>query len=85
MDEDAGLCVPGGDYESYIQSHIRRLEALRRAGIVEQIDADHWRISGDFENRAADYDAQHRGRMSIRLLSDLDLESQIGADGSTGS
>lgn len=34
--EAAGLRVPGGDYESYIQSHIRRLEALRRAGIVER-------------------------------------------------
>jgi len=83
MAEAAGLRVPGGDYESYIQSHVRRLEALRRAGIVERIDADHWRIPGDFENRAADYDAQRRGRMTVRLLSNLDLESQIGADGAT--
>jgi type IV secretory pathway VirD2 relaxase len=81
--EAAVLRVPGADYESYIQSHIRRLEALRRAGIVERIDADHWRIPGDFEKRAADYDAQRRGRMSIRLLSNLDLESQISADGAT--
>jgi type IV secretory pathway VirD2 relaxase len=83
MAEAAGLRVPGGDYESYIQSHVRRLEALRRAGIVERIDADHWRIPHDFEKRAADYDAQHRGRMSIRLLSNLDLEAQIGVDGAT--
>jgi hypothetical protein len=82
--------MAGKDVRFHIRPIVRlapggRLETLRRAGIVEQIDADHWRISGDFENRAADYDAQHRGRMSIRLLSDLDLESQIGADGSTGS
>jgi len=81
--EAADLRVPGGDYESYVQSHVRRLEALRRVGIVERIDADHWRIPDDFERRAADYDTQRRGRMSIRLLSNLDLESQIGADGAT--
>src|SRR5690606_10818922 len=28
--------VPGGDYEGYVDSHVRRLEALRRAGIVER-------------------------------------------------
>jgi type IV secretory pathway VirD2 relaxase len=83
MAKAAGLRIPGGDYESYIQSHVRRLEALRRAGIVERIDADHWRIPDDFERRATDFDAQRRGRMTIRLLSNLDLESQIGADGAT--
>ncbi|GHL78619.1 hypothetical protein ECZU34_63670 [Escherichia coli] len=36
--------VPGGDYEGYVDAHVRRLEALRRAGIVERIDADQWRI-----------------------------------------
>jgi type IV secretory pathway VirD2 relaxase len=83
MAEAAGVRAPGGDYGSYVQSHVRRLEALRRAGIVERIDADHWRIPADFETRAADYDAQRRGRMTIRLLSNLDLEAQIGADGAT--
>jgi hypothetical protein len=27
--------VPGGDYDAYVESHVRQLEALRRAGIVE--------------------------------------------------
>nr|WP_320204361.1 DUF3363 domain-containing protein [Vibrio harveyi] len=36
--------VPGADYEGYVDAHVRRLEALRRAGIVERIDADQWRI-----------------------------------------
>jgi type IV secretory pathway VirD2 relaxase len=83
MAEAAGVRMPGGDYESYVQTHVRRLEALRRAGIVERIDADHWRIPKDFETRAADYDAQRRGRTTIRLLSNLDLEAQIGVDGAT--
>ena len=83
MAEAGGVRVPGADYDAYVESHVRRLEALRRAGIVERIDADHWRIPEDFEARAAEYDAQRRGRTTFRLLSSLDLEAQIGADGAT--
>ncbi len=83
MAEAGGVRVPGGDYDAYVESHVRRLEALRRAGIVERIDADHWRIPEDFETRAENYDAQRRGRMTLRLLSNLDLEAQIDADGAT--
>ena len=43
--------------DGYIQSHVRRLEALRRAGIVERLDGDHWSIPADYEARAAAYDA----------------------------
>ncbi|WP_363316892.1 DUF3363 domain-containing protein [Chelatococcus sp.] len=75
--------VPGGDYESYVDAHVRRLEALRRAGIVERIDADQWRIPDDFESRATAYDAGRNRQASVRVLSVLDLEKQIGADGAT--
>jgi type IV secretory pathway VirD2 relaxase len=30
--EAGGVRVPGGDYNAYVESHVRRLEALRRAG-----------------------------------------------------
>jgi len=75
--------VLGGEYEEYVDAHVRRLEALRRAGIVERIDADHWRIPDDFESRAAAYDAGRNRQASLRVLSVLDLEKQIGADGAT--
>ncbi|WLS10009.1 DUF3363 domain-containing protein [Shinella sumterensis] len=75
--------VPGGDYEGYVDAHVRRLEALRRAGIVERIDADQWRIPEDFESRATAYDAGRNRQASVRVLSVLDLEKQIGADGAT--
>lgn len=75
--------VPGGDYEGYVDAHVRRLEALRRAGIVERIDADQWRIPEDFESRAVAYDAGRNRQASVRVLSVLDLEKQIGADGAT--
>ena len=58
----------------------RRCAAL---GSSERIDADHWRIPEDFEARAGNYDAHRRGRMTLSLLSNIDLEAQIGADGAT--
>ncbi|MEH3117258.1 MAG: DUF3363 domain-containing protein [Methylorubrum populi] len=75
--------VPGGDYEGFVDAHVRRLEALRRAGIVERLDVDHWRIPGDFEARAAAHDASRNARANIRIFSTFDLERQIGSDGAT--
>lgn len=75
--------VPGGDYEGVVDAHVRRLEALRRAGIVERIDADQWRIPDDFEARVVAYDANRSDRASVRILSTFDLEKQIGATGPT--
>lgn len=75
--------VPGGDYEGYVDAHVRRLEALRRAGIVERIDADQWRIPEDFESQTAAYDAGRNRQASVRVLSAFDLEKQIGAEGAT--
>ncbi|MFD2249375.1 DUF3363 domain-containing protein [Pseudochelatococcus lubricantis] len=75
--------VPGGDYEGYVDAHVRRLEALRRAGIVERIDADQWRIPDDLVSRAADYDAGRDRQASVRVLSPVELGKQIGSDGAT--
>jgi hypothetical protein len=75
--------VPGGDYDGYVESHVRRLEALRRAGIVERTDADRWRIPDNFESRAQAYDAAQGRRASLRVLSAYDLDRQITSDGST--
>ncbi|MFS3136106.1 DUF3363 domain-containing protein [Gluconacetobacter sacchari] len=72
-----------GNPEELLQGHVRRLEALRRAGIVERLDADHWRIPEDFAQRAVAYDAARSPKATIRLLSTLDLEAQIGSDGAT--
>jgi hypothetical protein len=75
--------VPGGDYEGYVDAHVRRLEALRRAGIVERIDADQWRIPDDLVSRAAAHDAGRDRQASVRVLSPVDLGKQIGSDGAT--
>jgi type IV secretory pathway VirD2 relaxase len=75
--------VPGGDYEGFVDAHIRRLEALRRAGIAERIDADQWRIPEDFEKRSMAFDVGRGAQANIRVLTTFDLESQITADGAT--
>ena len=73
-----------GDPDAFIRSHVRRLEALRRAGHVERIDADHWKIPADIAERGVAYDAPGRPKdFAVRTLSTLDLERQIGSDGAT--
>ena len=74
----------GGDPEAFVRSHVRRLEALRRAGHVERIDADHWRVPADLLERGQAYDLT-RDRASIRVsvLSPTGLDRQIGHDGAT--
>ena len=74
----------GGDPEAFVRSHVRRLEALRRAGHVERIDVDHWRVPTDIAERGMAYDARNRGRdFSVRILSALDLDQQVDSDGAT--
>ena len=73
-----------GDPDAFIRSHVRRLEALRRAGHVARIDADHWKIPKDILERGIAYDAPSRPKdFAIRTLSTLNLDRQVGSDGAT--
>jgi Protein of unknown function (DUF3363) len=74
----------GKDPEAFVRSHIRRLEALRRAGHVERIDADHWKVPKDIVERGQMYDLSQGGDgLRVRTLSVLNLEKQIGSHGAT--
>jgi len=74
----------GGDPEAFVRSHVRRLEALRRAGHAERIDADHWRVPADLPERGQAYDlARDRANIRISVLSPTGLDQQIGHDGAT--
>lgn len=56
-----------------------RLEALRRAGVVDDDPC-----KGPNGMRGTAHEARNRGRdFSVRVLSRLDLEAQIGSDGAT--
>ena len=74
----------GGDPKAFVRSHVRRLEALRRAGHAERIDADHWRVPTNLPARGQAYDlARDRANIRISILSPTGLDSQIGHDGAT--
>jgi len=74
----------GGDPEAFVRSHVRRLEALRRAGHAERIDADHWRVPADLVERGQAYDlARDRANIRIGVLSPTGLDQQTGHDGAT--
>jgi type IV secretory pathway VirD2 relaxase len=83
MLEAASARVRGGDHDAFVDTHVRRLEALRRAGIVERASANCWLIPENFEVRARAHDAGRGRTTSIRVLSCCDLNEQVKSDGAT--
>lgn len=76
--------APGRDPRELVTAHVRRLEALRRAGIVEREAQGVWRVPYDLTERARQYDAQRLGSdVSVELKSHLPIERQTCAIGTT--
>lgn len=69
----------------YARAHIRRLEAMRRTGLVERMSDGSWTIPEDFLDKARAF--EERGRMSqparLVLLSSFGLEQMAEAEGAT--
>ena len=84
--EDAHRLADAGASAAFVQSHVRRLEAIRRrVGGVERAPDGTWSIPPDFVERARRYEAL-RGRAApvvIELLSPLPLERLADHDGAT--
>ena len=66
-----------------VEAHERRLEALRRAGIVERIEAGVWRVPADLPQRGLEYDVRRQGSVELKILSTLPIERQVCAIGAT--
>ncbi|OBX17987.1 hypothetical protein A9995_13665 [Erythrobacter sp. QSSC1-22B] len=82
--EQARARLGGEDADAYVRSHVRRLEALRRAGIVERVHAEHWTIPADLPQRGLAYDRQRFGSgPRIDELSHLPLDRQVRHEGAT--
>jgi chitinase len=64
------------DSEAFVRSHVRRLEALRRAGHVERIDADHWKILTTLSN-AGRAMILAQGGYGLRMKLRLEAESAL--------
>jgi type IV secretory pathway VirD2 relaxase len=75
--------VEGQDPEALVERHVRRLEALRRAGIVERLAEGVWRIPADLPEQGRQHDARRLGDVAVEVRTPLSLEQQVRAVGST--
>lgn len=73
----------GGDPQESVAAHVRRLEALRRAGLVERVAEGVWLVPADLPEQARQHDAQRVAGGSVTLQSHLPIERQTRAIGAT--
>jgi type IV secretory pathway VirD2 relaxase len=66
-----------------IQGYVRRLEALRRGGIVERISEDVWRIPADLPVKGRAFDLKRLDGVSVELRCHLPVERQAQVIGAT--
>jgi type IV secretory pathway VirD2 relaxase len=71
------------DPQSTVDTHVRRLEALRRAGIVERIADGVWKVPPDLLQKAQQHDAQKAAGLEVELRSHLPIDQQVRAIGAT--
>ncbi|HEN3452945.1 TPA: relaxase/mobilization nuclease and DUF3363 domain-containing protein [Yersinia enterocolitica] len=69
--------------QEVVAAHVRRLEALRRAGIVERVADGLWKVPDDLAERGRQYDAQRLGGVTVELKSHLPIEQQVRVIGAT--
>lgn len=72
--------------ETFVETHLRRLEAMRRAGVGVEREADgSWTIPPDHLDRALRYERMqaHEAPIQVEVLSALKLDCQTGAEGAT--
>lgn len=82
---DAHLEQERRDTPAFAETHVRRLEHLRRAGQVERRPDGSWEIPSDYLERAAAFEAGQRKRspLQVSVPSTFTLDQQIAADGAT--
>jgi type IV secretory pathway VirD2 relaxase len=78
-----GQTQAGRDPQGFVAAHVRRLEALRRAGIVERVAEGLWKVPDDLPERGRQYDAQRLGGVAVELKSHLPIERQAREIGAT--
>lgn len=68
--------------KSFIQAHVRRLEALRRNGIVKRQSDGRWTIPENYLSRVREHQIKH-GQHQSKIETWVSLEKQIKAPGLT--
>lgn len=69
--------------EPLLDAHDRRLEALRRAGIVERSGEGVWHIPNDLVEQGQRHDLQRTGGLTLTVRTPMPIERQIRAVGAT--
>jgi hypothetical protein len=69
--------------QEVVIAHVRRLEALRRANVVERLSEGVWRVPADLPEQGRQYDTQRLGGVAVELRSYLSTEQQARALGAT--
>jgi type IV secretory pathway VirD2 relaxase len=69
--------------QDIVTGHVRRLEALRRAGTVERLADGVWRVPSDLVAKGEAYDRARLGNVSVKLRCHLPIERQVRAIGAT--
>ena len=80
---EQGRVKPGRNPQEVVAAHVRRLEALRRAGIVERVAEGLWKVPDDLAERGRQYDAQRLGGVAVEMKSHLPIERQARVIGAT--
>ena len=80
---EQGRAKPGRDPQEVVAAHVRRLEVLRRAGIVERVTEGLWKVPTDLAECGRQYDAQRLGGVAVELKSHLPIEQQARVIGAT--
>ncbi len=75
--------APGRNPGDVVAAHMRRLEALRSAGIVERLGEGIWQVPADLPEQGRQYDAQRAGGVVVELKSHLPIERQARVIGAT--
>lgn len=85
--EDHRLSLLGertaSEADGILEAHTRRLEALRRAGIVARLSEGVWQVPADIIERGAAYDRSQMKHPIVMLRTTLSVEKQTRAIGAT--
>lgn len=74
---------PARDAARDVQFHVRRLEALRRAGIVERVAEGMWRVPADLPEQGRRHDGECGGNLVAEVRAHLPIEHQARVIGAT--
>jgi type IV secretory pathway VirD2 relaxase len=72
-----------GSPQFVVNVHVRRLEALRRTGVVERVADGVWKVPTNLTVKAQQHDAQKASGSTIELRSHLRVDQQVRANGAT--